>query len=76
MAVACQKFIYQNLQFLTYNSEQKPFPFADWPEADKVVELDATPAAKTETPKKPEPAAELANDEAKEAEDFIRQEDA
>lgn len=24
-------YIYQALQFLTYNSEEKPFPFADWP---------------------------------------------
>ena len=26
-------YISQILQFLTYNSEDKPFPFADWPEA-------------------------------------------
>ena len=25
-------FIYQTLRFLSYNSEEKPFPFADWPE--------------------------------------------
>lgn len=25
-------FIYHALQFLTYNSEDKPYPFADWPE--------------------------------------------
>jgi hypothetical protein len=24
-------YIYQTLKFLTYNSEEKPFPFADWP---------------------------------------------
>jgi len=24
-------FIYQTLQFLSYNSEEKPFPFSDWP---------------------------------------------
>jgi len=24
-------FIFQILQFLTYNSRQKPFPFTDWP---------------------------------------------
>ena len=27
-------FISQTLQFLTYNSEEKPFPFADWPNGD------------------------------------------
>ncbi len=25
-------YIYQILQFLIYNTEEKPFPFADWPE--------------------------------------------
>lgn len=25
-------FIYQSLQFLSYNSDEKPFPFNDWPE--------------------------------------------
>jgi len=26
------QYIFQILSFLTYNSEDKPFPFADWPE--------------------------------------------
>lgn len=30
-------YIYQTLQFLTYNSEEKPFPFADWPKAPDIV---------------------------------------
>jgi len=25
-------YIYQVLQFLIYNTEEKPFPFSDWPE--------------------------------------------
>lgn len=25
-------YIFEALRFLTYNTEQKPFPFADWPE--------------------------------------------
>lgn len=29
------QYIYQILRFLTYNSEDKPFPFADWPESEK-----------------------------------------
>lgn len=41
------QYIYQAIQFLTYNSEDKPFPFMDWPEAPVV---EAPPAA--------EPAAE------------------
>lgn len=28
------QYITQILQFLTYNSEQKPFPFSDWPTPD------------------------------------------
>ncbi|GAB2877614.1 DUF4389 domain-containing protein [Microbulbifer echini] len=27
-------YIYQAVQFLIYNSEEKPFPFAEWPESD------------------------------------------
>ncbi|MFA0812729.1 DUF4389 domain-containing protein [Microbulbifer epialgicus] len=27
-------YIYQTVQFLIYNSEDKPFPFAEWPESD------------------------------------------
>ena len=27
-------YIYQMLRFLTYNTEDKPFPFADWPDGD------------------------------------------
>lgn len=30
-------YIHQALQFLTYNSEIKPFPFSDWPEAPVAV---------------------------------------
>jgi len=27
-------YIFDTLRFLTYASEEKPFPFADWPKAD------------------------------------------
>lgn len=27
-------YIYQSLQFLIYNTEEKPFPFSEWPESD------------------------------------------
>ncbi len=32
-------FFYQTMQFLTFNSEQKPFPFSPWPstEAEPVL---------------------------------------
>ena len=40
-------FIYQVFSYLTYNSEQKPFPFGSWPKADaiKPAFLDEAPAA-------------------------------
>ncbi len=28
-------YIHQTLRFLTYNSEQKPFPFDDWPSTEE-----------------------------------------
>ncbi|MFT7388066.1 MAG: hypothetical protein ACI8VC_001310 [Candidatus Endobugula sp.] len=28
------QYLFQILQFLTYNKEQKPFPFSDWPNDD------------------------------------------
>jgi Flp pilus assembly protein TadB len=29
------QYIFQILSFLTYNTEEKPFPFNDWPAADE-----------------------------------------
>ncbi len=28
------QYLFQILKFLTYNSEEKPFPFADWPQTE------------------------------------------
>lgn len=42
------QYIGQTLRFLTYNSDDKPFPFADWPEPAPVVDDDED---------KPEPGA-------------------
>lgn len=33
-AYSLSTYIYETLKFLTYSSEEKPFPFADWPAAD------------------------------------------
>ncbi|GGY71085.1 hypothetical protein GCM10011613_14560 [Cellvibrio zantedeschiae] len=33
-------YIFDTLKFLTYASEEKPFPFSDWPEPDKFTEVD------------------------------------
>lgn len=32
------KYIYQTIAFLTYNAEDKPFPFSDWPETSVAVD--------------------------------------
>jgi len=29
------RYIYEIIQFQTFNTEEKPFPFADWPESGK-----------------------------------------
>jgi hypothetical protein len=29
------QYVFQILSFLTYNTEEKPFPFSDWPSADE-----------------------------------------
>lgn len=31
------RYIFEALQFLTYNRERKPFPFSDWPDAGSSV---------------------------------------
>ena len=48
------QYIYAALRFLTYNTDEKPFPFADWPKPDPIVEpvvvetpVTVTPAAAT-----------------------------
>lgn len=29
------RYVYDTLRFLTYNTEEKPFPFSDWPQGEK-----------------------------------------
>lgn len=33
------KWAFQAFLFLTYNSDEKPFPFADWPEVELMVQV-------------------------------------
>lgn len=35
------QFVYQVFRFLTFNSEEMPFPFSDWPETGKNIESDS-----------------------------------
>lgn len=53
-------YIYQSLQFLTYNSEEKPFPFADWPSV--IEEPAAVEVVVTEKPRTSARAAQKDND--------------
>ncbi len=40
-------YVYQVFRYLTYNSEERPFPFADWPsDRSLVAEMEPKPAAK------------------------------
>ena len=32
------RFVYDVFMFLTYNKEEKPFPFAEWPKSDRSLE--------------------------------------
>lgn len=45
-------FISQALDFLTFNTETKPFPFADWPSADAQGQA-MTPSAETKPEEHP-----------------------
>ena len=38
------KWVYQTLMFLTFNSEDKPFPFDEWPATDTSEGYSAKPA--------------------------------
>jgi len=47
-------FIYQVLRYLTYNSDERPYPFSDWPCDAILLEQQAVPepAVKKAAPKK------------------------
>lgn len=73
------QFIYAVLRFLTYNTDDKPFPFAPWPtpaplpaeelaEAEAVAPAEEAPAPKAAKPKAAKPkAAEPKKNKASEA---------
>jgi len=60
-------FIYQIITYLTYNTDERPYPFRDWPEAQmlraaaaKAAASASQAAAQPEQTAKPEPAAKPA----------------
>ncbi|MCP8898878.1 DUF4389 domain-containing protein [Gilvimarinus xylanilyticus] len=64
------QYIHAALRFLTYNSDDKPFPFADWPEAAPIAEPAVQEAAPAQNP---EPASEASASEAKAASETTRE---
>lgn len=65
-------YIYQTLQFLIYNTEEKPFPFSEWPESEaedlsgyeSVEEVDAEVVAEEAKKDEDEEPIVLGSDEA------------
>lgn len=45
-------FTYQVFHFLTYNTEQQPFPFADWPSATPLHAATPPPPTASKAPRK------------------------
>lgn len=51
-ADSLSRFIYQCLLFVSFNSEEKPFPFAEWPAREQPQAEAARPAGKKSASKK------------------------
>lgn len=66
-------YIFQTLKFLTYSSEEKPFPFADWPDADNdnAPEVDVT-VSPTPTPAAPTVSDDVVSDESPAVEPVVK----
>ena len=47
------RYIYSCLLFVTYNSDDKPFPFGEWPAAEGSVSSSANASAETKPAAKP-----------------------
>ena len=56
---AFSTFVYQIIRFLTYNTEEKPFPFSDWPDDSAMVKAPGQ-RAETSPVASPEPEPEVA----------------
>ncbi|HEC12253.1 MAG TPA: DUF4389 domain-containing protein [Acidiferrobacteraceae bacterium] len=42
-------YVYQILQYLTYNSDEAPFPFSEWPSGRAALEVTIRPAGDTDS---------------------------
>lgn len=59
-------YIFQSLKFLTYNSEEKPFPFTDWPTISVQEEMDAPLEGEVEVAHGESEASHVAGEESAE----------
>ena len=50
-------YIYQALRYLTYNTEQRPYPFSDWPARQEEAEVTEKDTSAPEKAAEPEKAA-------------------
>ena len=57
------KWVYQTLMFLTFNSEEKPFPFDEWPTTDASEGYSVRPVEDGEAGAKEAGTKEVANDD-------------
>lgn len=60
-------YIYQIWQFLTVNSEERPWPFAPWPDSADSLDVPPVPAEEDVPPAAPAPASPVAEASAKPA---------
>lgn len=55
LGASLSTFIYQVYRYLTFNSEERPFPFADWPSDACLAGQQASPVASAEPAAKTAP---------------------
>lgn len=61
---ALGQYVFQILQFLTYNSHEKPFPFTDFPSLDEAEDESVTDSATAQAENKDKPAKKSASKKA------------
>lgn len=61
MGDSLSRFIYDALQFLTYNSQEKPFPFAEWPEGESQAQGERASSSEPQVHESPEGDSEPDN---------------
>ena len=57
LGLSISTYIYEILQFLSFNSEQHPYPFGTWPKSESREAAPKVEEPKTEQPKAQEPSA-------------------